>query len=256
MPLRLIAMSMLLSLAMSEGHAGALRFVTEDFPPFTYAQTDTAGNEVPAGPFVDIVTAVCARLHIDCPVQLHPWRRALALAEGGEAQGIFTVIRSPERERAFHLTRMLVTSRYGVYARAASRFVFHRPQDLAGRTVAVYGPSGTSFVLGNHLTKVADVQLILKADNRRLLRMLEAGRFGEYGVAVVNQDVAWHLIDQEALTDIHQAGELQAVSYAIGLSRNAVSEAEFQHFNQALEALIADGSVTRILRRYGLDPAF
>lgn len=256
MPLRWIAMSMLMSLAANEGHAEALRFVTEDFPPFSYAQTDAAANDIAAGPFVDIVTATCAQLSIDCPVQLHPWRRALALAEAGEAQGIFTVIRSPERERAFHLTRMLVTSRYGVYARTASRFVFHRPQDLAGRTVAVYGPSGTSFVLGKHLTSVADVQLILKADNRRLLRMLEAGRFGENGVAVVNQDVAWHLIDQEALTDIHQAGELQAVSYAIGLSRTAVSEAEFQRFNQALEALIADGSVTRILRRYGLDPAF
>jgi len=158
-------------------------------PPFTYASA-TATEDRAAGPCVEIVAAVCARLRIDCPVQLLPWRRALALAEDGEAQGIFTVIRSPDRERAFHLTRMLVTSRYGVYARSASRFVFHRPEDLAGRSVAVYGPSGTSFVLGQHLAEVGDVTLILEADNRRLLRMLEAGRFGEQGVAVVNQDVA------------------------------------------------------------------
>jgi polar amino acid transport system substrate-binding protein len=151
---------------------------------------------------------------------------------------------------------MLVTSRYGVYARSASRFVFHRPEDLAGRSVAVYGPSGTSFVLGQHLAEVGDVTLILEADNRRLLRMLEAGRFGEQGVAVVNQDVAWHLIDQEGHSDIHEAGELQPVSYAIGLSRAAVSEAEFERFNDALEALIADGSVAAILRHHGLEPAF
>lgn len=254
MPTRWIAITAGLAL-MGNCQADELRFVTEDFPPFTYASA-TATEDRAAGPFVEIVAAVCARLRIDCPVQLLPWRRALALAEDGEAQGIFTVIRSPDRERAFHLTRMLVTSRYGVYARSASRFVFHRPEDLAGRSVAVYGPSGTSFVLGQHLAEVGDVTLILEADNRRLLRMLEAGRFGEQGVAVVNQDVAWHLIDQEGHSDIHEAGELQRVSYAIGLSRAAVSEAEFERFNDALEALIADGSVAAILRRHGLEPAF
>ncbi len=255
MPTRWIAIVVGLAL-MGNCQADELRFVTEDFPPFSYATAATGTEDRAAGPFVEIVAAVCARLRIDCPVQLLPWRRALALAEDGEAQGIFTVIRSPDRERAFHLTRMLVTSRYGVYARSASRFVFHRPEDLAGRSVAVYGPSGTSFVLGQHLAEVGDVTLILEADNRRLLRMLEAGRFGEQGVAVVNQDVAWHLIDQEGHSDIHEAGELQPVSYAIGLSRAAVGEAEFERFNDALEALIADGSVAAILRRHGLEPAF
>ncbi len=255
MPTRWIAIVVGLAL-MGNCQADELRFVTEDFPPFSYATAATGTEDHAAGPFVEIVAAVCTRLRIDCPVQLLPWRRALVLAEIGEAQGIFTVIRSPDRERAFHLTRMLVTSRYGVYARSASRFVFHRPEDLAGRSVAVYGPSGTSFVLGQHLAEVGDVTLILEADNRRLLRMLEAGRFGEQGVAVVNQDVAWHLIDQEGHSDIHEAGELQPVSYAIGLSRAAVSEAEFERFNDALEALIADGSVAAILRRHGLEPAF
>ncbi|MCQ4294487.1 transporter substrate-binding domain-containing protein [Pseudomonas stutzeri] len=255
MPLFRIATSLAFALAISDSHAEQLQFVTEDFPPFTYAQTST-DDDIVAGPFVEIVAAVCAKLQIDCPVQLLPWRRALALAEAGEAQGIFTVIRSPEREQAFHLTRMLVTSRYGVYARTANRFVFHHPQDLAGRTVAVYGPSGTSFVLGQHLTRVTDVQLILESDNRRLMRMLQAKRFGEQGVAVVNQDVAWHLIEHEQLTDIHEAGELQAVSYGIGLSREAVSVGEFQRFNEALEGLVGDGTVARILRSHGLEPAF
>jgi len=68
--------------------------------------------------------------------------------------------------------------------------------------------------------------------------------------------VAWHLIEQERLVDIHEAGELQSVSYAIGLSRVAVSETRFQRFDDALEALIADGSIARILRRHGLQPAF
>jgi len=254
MPTRWIVIVVGLAL-MGNCQADELRFVTEDFPPFSYATAATGTEDRAAGPFVEIVAAVCARLRIDCPVQLLPWRRALALAEDGEAQGIFTVIRSPDRERAFHLTRMLVTSRYGVYARSASRFVFHRPEDLAGRSVAVYGPSGTSFVLGQHLAEVGDVTLILEADNRRLLRMLEAGRFGEQGVAVVNQDVAWHLIDELQLDNLREVGVLATVSYGIGLSRKRVGQAEFQRFADALAAAMADGSVAAILRRYQLEPA-
>lgn len=178
MPTRWIAIVVGLVAAVGNCQAKELRFVTEDFPPFTYgsATTDTEARAV--GPFVEIIEAVCARMEVDCPVQLLPWRRALALAEAGEVDGIFTVIRSPDRERAFHLTRMLVTSRYGVYAHSASRFVFHHPEDLEGRSIAVYGPSGTSFVLGQHLAEVGDVTLVLEADNRRLLRMLEAGGAG------------------------------------------------------------------------------
>jgi polar amino acid transport system substrate-binding protein len=125
---------------MGNCQADELRFVTEDFPPFSYATAATGTEDRAAGPFVEIVAAVCARLRIDCPVQLLPWRRALALAEDGEAQGIFTVIRSPDRERAFHLTRMLVTSRYGVYARSASRFVFHRPRTWRDAVSPCMGP--------------------------------------------------------------------------------------------------------------------
>ncbi|MCP9340277.1 substrate-binding periplasmic protein [Stutzerimonas xanthomarina] len=251
---RWIAIVIGLVSVMGNCQAGELRFVTEDFPPFTYASpTDPDGA---AGPLVEIVAAVCARLHTDCPVQLLPWRRALAEAEDGAAQGIFTVIRSPDRERALYLTRELVTSRYGVYARSTNRLVYHRPENLAGRTVAVYGPSGTSFVLGQQLTAVDNVTVSLVANNRRLLRMLAAGRFGEQGIAVVNQDVAWHLIDQERIADIHETGVMQPVSYAIGFSRASVSEAEFDQFNAALEALIADRSVTAILKRHGLEPAF
>lgn len=235
-------------------------FVTEDFPPFTYAvegfsQTDSEIHQA-NGPLVEIVQAVCERLRQGCSIVVHPWRRALRLAEQGEVDGIFTVVRSPQREREFHITRMLVTSRYSVFAREGSSFVFSQPSDLAGRIIGVYGPSGTSFVLSERLKSVADVQMQLTANNRRLLHMLQSGRFGEEGLAVLNQDVAWHLIKDEQLDGVREAGELEAVSYGIGLSRKTISAAQFDAFERALSAAIADGTVPKILRRYQLEPAY
>lgn len=248
----------LLSIATQTG-AAQWRFVTEDFPPFTYpaqGSVSSAAGANAGGPLVEVVQTVCARLQQDCSIALYPWRRALRLAEQGQADGIFTLVRSPQREQIFHISRMLVTSRYSVFARTDSSFVFNQPSDLAGRLVGVYGPSGTSYVLSERLKSVPDVRLHLTADNRRLLRMLQSGRFGKEGLAVLNQDVAWHLIDDEQLTGVREAGEMGPITYGIGLSRSTISEAQFKAFEQALDDAIADGTVPAILRRHQLEPAY
>lgn len=238
--------------------AAEWKFVTEDFPPYTRAAGDHTNNDASMladGPLVEIVQTVCGRLDLDCSIVVHPWQRALRLAEQGEADGIFTVVRTPQRERAFHITRMLVTSHYSVFARKDSSFVYSKPSDLVGRLVGVYGPSGTSYVLSERLKPVADVQIHLTANNRGLLRMLNSGRFGKEGLAVLNQDVAWHLIDDEQLEGLREAGNFEAVAYGIGLSRKTISEEQFHAFERELDAAIADGTVPEILRRYQLEPA-
>nr|WP_272890395.1 transporter substrate-binding domain-containing protein [Stutzerimonas stutzeri] len=252
---------MLIWLLSATTPAGAAqwRFVTEDFPPFTYPAdtpvSETAGVAA-AGPFVEVVHAICARLQHQCTITLYPWRRAFRLAEQGQVDGIFTLTRSPQREQVFHISRMLVTSRYSVFAQTDSSFVFNHPNDMTGRRVGVYGPSGTSYVLSERLKSVPDVRFHLTADNRRLLRMLQSGRFGVEGVAVLNQDVAWHLIEDERLKGIREAGELGPISYGIGLSRKTVSAAQFEAFEQALDAAIGDGTVPAILRRHKLEAAY
>lgn len=234
-------------------------FVTEDFPPFTHPAEDLGSLEtgvLAGGPLVEIVQSVCARLSRECTIMVHPWQRALRMAEQGEVDGIFTVVRSPDREREFHISRMLVMSRYSVFARDESNFVFSDLDDLAGRTVGVYGPSGTSWLLSGHLKAIADVRIRMTLDNRRLLKMLQSERFGPEGLAVVNQDVAWHLIEDEELDGLREAGELAVVYYGIGLSRKRVSEDQFQAFEQALDEAIADGTVPKILRHYQLEAAY
>jgi polar amino acid transport system substrate-binding protein len=231
------------------------------FPPFTYPADSTFETAPSAGvsadgPLVEVVQTICARLQQPCEITLYPWRRALQMAEQGQADGIFTLVRSPQREEIFHISRMLITTRYSVFARTDSSFVFNHPSNLAGRLVGVYGPSGTSYVLSERLKSVPDVRLHLTADNRRLLRMLQSGRFGKEGLAVLNQDVAWHLIDDEQLTGVREAGEMGPITYGIGLSRSTISEAQFKAFEQALDEAIADGTVPAILRRHQLEPAY
>jgi polar amino acid transport system substrate-binding protein len=251
----------LISLLTAFAHADTApwTFVTEDFPPFTYPSAHAASpaeGVVAAGPLVEILQTVCARMQRDCTIRLYPWRRALRLAERGEVHGIFTLARSPQREQLFHISRMLITSGYSVFAREDNPFVFSRPDDLKGRLVGVYGPSGTSYMLSDRLKTVRDVRMHLAADNRRLLRMLQSGRFGDAGLAVINRDVARQLIKDENITGLREAGQIGSIAYGIGMARKAISQTQFTAFEQALDSAISDGTVPAILRRHELAPGY
>lgn len=229
--------------------AEELRFVTEEFPPFSYSRGAIASGALP-----EIVNATCARLQWRCRIEVLPWRRALQLAEDGEADGIFTVIQSPAREQAFFITPMLVTSRYDFFTLRSSDFQYSHPDDLRGRLIGVYGPSGTSFVLQESLRNTPNVEIKIVTNNHRLLLMLNAGRFGEHGLVVLNSDVARHVIEHEHLYALRHAGHLAPVSYGIGFSRKKVTPAQFQAFSHELNTLRNDGQLATILQRYGLQP--
>lgn len=241
----------------TSGNANDLRFVTEEFFPFSYSVPDpVTGGSRAGGPLVEVVQLVCQRTGYRCSVEIHPWRRSLTLAEQGAVDGIFTVVRSPQRRQAFRLTPMLVRSQYGLFSQRNSSFHYQRPADLRGRTIGVYGPSGTSYALSQHLMNVPDARVHLGTDNIQLLRMLDSGRFGKEGLVAMNQDVARNLIFTEQLGNVRQAGELEPVTYGIGFSRKAVSKAEFETFRNALQAAMDDGSIGKILDLYGLEAAY
>lgn len=234
---------------VSTSAAEELHFVTEEFPPFSYSRGTIASGALP-----EIVDATCLILQWRCQIEVLPWRRALQQAEDGEVDGIFTVIQSPARQQAFFITPMLVTSGYDFYTLRSSNFHYSQPDDLRGRLVGVYGPSGTSFVLQESLKNTPNVEVKLVTNNHRLLLMLNAGRFGEQGVVVLNRDVARHLIEHEYLYALRHAGHLASISYGIGFSRKKVTPAQFQEFNRGLNTLRNNGQLATILQRYGLQP--
>lgn len=234
-------------------NAGDFHFVTEEFFPFSYSVPDpSTGASRPGGPLVEVAELVCERIQYRCSFEIHPWRRSLALAEQGAVDGIFTVIQSPEREQMFHISQMLVRSEYALFSHLSSSFAYRNPEDLAGRTIGVYGPSGTSYVLSKLLEKAPGARMHLVTDNLQLLRMLNSGRFGADGLAMINQDVAQNLIATHGLTSIREAGHLMPISYGIGFSRKAVSLHRFKVFQNALSTAVEDGSVRQILHYYGL----
>ena len=233
-------------------HAGAtnLYFVTESFAPFTYEEEGRA-----AGPFVAVVQSVCASIKAECRIEVFPWRRALMLVKSGDADGIFTLLMTPERAQEFNLSVPIIESSYGLYALKESKFVYKNEQDLTGHTVGVYGPSGTSMTLEKMANETHGVNIVLEIDNARALRLLSVGAYGSEGLAMVNHDVAHFILQDKNIINLREAFNVGKAQYCIGFSKKTGSakyRKQFEQFNDELKAQIASGAVKAILDKYGM----
>lgn len=228
-----------------------LRFVTEPFPPYTYAIDGRA-----AGPMVDVLQAACARLLWRCDIEVLPWRRALAMAQRAEVEGIFTVVDSPERRQYFHVSPPIIEGRYVLFARTGSNLQYGGdPQALAGRTIGAYGPSATALTLEQLIDGVPKVRSEIEPDNRTVIRKLAAGRYGEEGLALANEAVAQVLMREDGIRNLQPAGLVKAFGYSFGLARQTVDATQAQAFAKALQELCRSGRTAELLKGYGLPPS-
>ncbi len=224
-------------------------FVTEPFAPYT----DESKTGRATGPMVEVLETACAQLKRHCKIEVLPWRRALRLAQNGEVDGIFTVLDTPERRSLFHISVPVIDARYTLFAQAGANFRFDGDkQSLKGRSIGVYGPSGSSYALDQLTEGVSEVQKVLEYDNVSVLRKLAAGRYGPQGLALVNEAVALHLMRAEKLPGLQAAGTVKQFSYAFGLSRARVSAEEAKAFDAALIRLCSSGRTAALLKPYAL----
>ena len=71
-----------------------LIFNTQDFKPFSYQEK---GKNLGAG--VEIVEHVCQKAGITFKINFYPWTRAQKGVEEGDAQGLFILAKTPDRDK-------------------------------------------------------------------------------------------------------------------------------------------------------------
>jgi polar amino acid transport system substrate-binding protein len=230
--------------------AETMHFVMEPLPPFIVEE-----NGVPAGPFPEVVREACKALKFECTLAILPWRRALAMAEAGQADGIFVFVRTPEREKLFYFTEPILQTSYAIFARQSETLDYHKPQDIDGYTVAAYGPSGISAAAEELAKQLPRLRVIIEVDNLSVLRKLSAGRYGNHGVALVNREAGKYLIEREHLPGLKTVGEVRKIDYVIGLSRKRLTPEQAEHFNGAIRQMIKNGEIAAIAERHGVKAA-
>lgn len=227
--------------------AESLHFVAEPFPPFNYIENGEA-----AGPTVKIVRDVCAHIKIECTFEILPWRRAMLLAEQGKANGIFAIINTPERAKVFYFSEPIVETAYSLYALDSSKFAYHTDSDLAGHTIGVYGPSGTSITLEEMAKSASGAKITMEVDTSTALRVLSSGGYGDEGLILSNRDVTDLAIKAASIKNLRKVADARKIFYCIAFGKKSIDAQLFKRFDDALDKMLKDGTVKAILEKSNL----
>lgn len=90
-----------------------VQLVADAYPPYQYMEGRTV-----RGVDHDIIAAAFAEHGIDTITRLLPWDDCIQLLTAGKAHGIFQIVRTPEREKAFIFSKPLRTERTLFHKRA------------------------------------------------------------------------------------------------------------------------------------------
>ena len=206
-----------------------LRFVTQDFPPFSELQGDAV-----TGIASDIIQSVCHEMSVECDISLLPWRRALLELRQGTADAGYVMGKTENRKQWLYFSEPFLESEYGFFARLDSGFKYQKPADLDGYTIATYGPSKTSESLEQLVLAANNVNILIRPDDREGFRQLASGRVD---LVYSNYEVGIKMIEKSAIRGVHYAGKHRNVKYYVGFSKVTVKPEVVEEFNQQLANL-------------------
>lgn len=212
----------------------------QHFPPYVYQ--DAGGIK---GIHVDIVAAVMQRMDADYKLSAYPWARVVLLTDKNEVDFSFPFVAKPERFEKYLMVGPIHHGRTVLAVRSEDiYFKFKSLQDLNGMVV------GT--VRGYAYEKAFDDadffhKDISSTDNVSLVKKLV---FKRLDIIIGDENV----LTEEA-KKLGVNGKLrflpkiitEAVRY-VAFPKNRPERA--RAFQQALDAIIADGTYQKILERY------
>ncbi|WP_233201045.1 substrate-binding periplasmic protein [Chromobacterium alticapitis] len=238
-----IAAVILLLLTGPAAGASALELVTLQYPPYQYQD----GAEV-KGFAADIVREAFRRMGVPVHIVIYPWGRALAMAQDGRADAIFTLYRTPEREaRLDYSHQVLAPQVVSLFTRKGADIPFDGRLDALGayrfgvvRSVN-YGEAFEAALKrgGIRVTETA-------ASGEQNLDMLLANRFD---ILVSNRLGAWDILRRrhaERLV-VELRPPLEDIPSYIAFSRKPGLAGVRDRFDDALAAMKHDGSYAKLL---------
>jgi polar amino acid transport system substrate-binding protein len=247
----LYCLAFALALFQSPGaQAESYNCVAFDYPPLM----QKGRNGQPEGFAVELVTQVFRNLGHVVTVNFYPWSRALLMARTGEADCIFTLYRSNEREQFLDFSREVV-ARQTVYFYARQDFHFVFNGDLAatgGMRIGVvrginYGPKFEEARAALHLDESSSIE-----QNFRKLAI------GRVDLVPSNQTTAAAMLARPELHErigdiVNLPVPIEVVPSFIGFSKLKNLSGLRDNFDDALKKYAGTVEYQQLLGKYKLE---
>jgi ABC-type amino acid transport substrate-binding protein len=214
-----------------------LRIVTTDLPPLVTEQGGVVLRE--------LVAELCRRTQQTPALEFVPWRRAIFLATTMPSTAIFPLTRQPEREDKFRWLAPLYEERYLFLAPRGGSFDLQHPENMKDRRIALIRGAGQGAMLHemgfDHIVEAASVHEV----HRFLLGGMADAAFGEH--AIIRASLKAHAGESQ-----FELSAPQRTSTAWLAGTLDFSESEADRFRQAMDAMVADGTVKSMMAKHGL----
>ena len=216
------------------------RLVAADLPPYAIAQ----GGDSP-GLLVEMVQDMARRMGTPATVEFYPWQRALTMATVLPHVAVLPLTRTAEREAQFRWLVRLHQQNF-VFVALHGGIDLHDLPALQRRRVVVLRGSPHKRVLQElNFSDVAECSTV-----RECMRMVKKGIADvTYGGEDIHRNAAGSDGNRESEFDFSAPFRSGDIWLAGSLD---FSEEDSRRWRAALEAMRADGTLARILRKYGL----
>lgn len=224
-----------------------VQLVTFAYPPFV----EVDGDKPVTGPMVDVVTAVFNRMGRAMTIEAYPLARGLRMLELGQADGFFTIKKTPEREAIYLFPKTnLLTQDFVFFVLAGSGIEFNGDlKNMAQASIGVvlntsYGQVFDTAAKRGTFKKL-EPALNFEANFKKLL----AGRMD---AVVCSRVVGLSILKKlNASKDVRVAGPpIETAKSYIAFNKSAVTPALVAEFDKALNMMQKDGTLRAIEQRY------
>lgn len=243
--LRLAMIFLLLLPEVVMGQKDRLVMVTEEWPPFRI--NDPQSPSAFKGIDIDIVERLATELGITIEIQRHPWARALEMMRDGRADMVTGAARTPEREVFMHYVPVSYCAVRPVFFTQKGKGTTIRSyRDLYGKNIgysflsAYFEPFNSDSKL-NKIGLSTEQQLLQVLALKRLDLVIGTDPNISYDVARLGY------VDQLEPT-VYTPSEKTELFFT--LSRKSPFIDLAPRIEAILRALLADGSIKKILERY------
>lgn len=240
-----ISVSLWMLLSM-QGVAAPLQVVTLQMPPIEYEE-----QGVIKGIAVEIVNEVFTRMQQPITLKVYPFARALNMIKKGEADAIFAVVKTLERERFLNYPgEVLIEENATLFVRKNESIQydgdFRALSDYTFGTIraATYGAKWEKAVNTGIISKIEEVteyrQNVLKLVNNRIDIMI--------GPRLSTLYIIKQLGQQNAVKELAPAIEI--VPTYLAFSSTRVAPGIKAQFERILKEMKKDGTYDKIIQRY------
>ena len=218
--------------------------VADPYPPYQYEEGGTI-----RGVDYEVIASTFQAVGYDVQVRLLPWEECLRQLDDENADGIFQITCTPEREERYVFSNLLRTAETVFFALSDQAIQLSETVDLREQL--------ESFTLGvltgySYDPAIDSLDPTIKVEVDRQEDLLLGLKDKRFDLAVMDSGVAAFLADKLGISGIKRV-EGFAVTRELFVAFRPKRRDLVRPFNTQLEKLKAQGTFERIMARYGLE---